>query len=49
MAQTIRKLEQEPMTGFGVGLAAALFALFLFALMQWLGPLLVRWVGGLLG
>lgn len=48
LTETINKLEPDPSVYLSVGVAAALFALFLFLLVQWLGPLLVRWVGSLL-
>ena len=50
LAKTIEKLEPDPTRGLGIALAAALLALFIFALMQWVLPLLpgfVRWVGSL--
>ncbi len=49
MAETIRKHKPGASVYLGVGVAAALFALFLLTLLQWLGPVVVRWVGTLLG
>jgi len=39
------QLEPDVSVYLGVSVAAALFALFLFALIQWLEPMVVRWAG----
>lgn len=49
LTETINKLEPDTSVYFGVSFVAALFALFVFVGLQWLAPLIVRWVGQLLG